>query len=267
MKEQEKSSADRQGPGSLLRYVGAVAEAAARRRQVRSVPKGAAADADGPPASRAETPADVLLVRDIMDTLAPSVRGTTPFTEVARALSRGHAGSLPVLDAQDQVIGVVSEADLLVRAAVEGTGPLPGALARYREVPLSDEARKETAERLMTAPAITVQPGATVAEAAWLACLSRLKRLPVVDQEGHLAGTVLRHALLEALVGDDGLRAEIEAVVRSTAPEAADTVQVSVHAGNVTLTGSAGAADVAAMLAGIREMDGVREVTDRLIAV
>ncbi|WP_374777344.1 CBS domain-containing protein [Streptomyces sp. NBC_01310] len=186
---------------------------------------------------------------------------------MARALSREHAGSLPVLDPQDQVIGVVSEADLLVRAAVEGTVTLPGALARYREVPLSGEARKETAERLMTTPAITVQPGATVAEAACLACLSRLKRLSVVDHEGHLVGTVLRHALLEALVGDDGLRAEIEAVVRSTAPEAADTVQVSVPAGSVRLTCSAGGTDVAGMLAEIRKIDGVKEVTDRLIAV
>lgn len=48
-----------------------------------------------------------------------------------------------------------------------GASPLPGALARYLEVPLGDEARKETAELLMTAPAIIVRPGATVAEAAW----------------------------------------------------------------------------------------------------
>lgn len=100
----------------------------------------------------------------------------------------------------------------------------------------------------MTAPAVIVRPGVTVAEAAWRACLSRLKRFPVVDHEGHLVGTVFRHALLEALAGDDGLRAEIEAVVRSTAPEAADTVQVSVHAENVTLTGSAGGTDVAGCL-------------------
>ncbi|WP_326586546.1 BON domain-containing protein [Streptomyces sp. NBC_01294] len=80
-------------------------------------------------------------------------------------------------------------------------------------------------------------------------------------------GTVLRHALLEALAGDDALRAEIEAVVRSTAPEAADTFQVSVHAGNVTLTGSAGGTNAAGMLAEIRKIDGVKEVTDRIIAV
>ncbi|WP_405833402.1 MULTISPECIES: CBS domain-containing protein [unclassified Streptomyces] len=281
MKEQEKSSAgsearriapthawrpdEAQSRDSLLRYVGAMAEAAARGRQARSVPTGPPAGADVHPEPSAEIPVGVLLVRDIMDTAAPSVRGTTPFTEVARALSREHTGSLPVLDPQEQVIGVVSEADLLVRAAVQGTGPMPGSLARYREVPLSGEIHEETAERLMTTPAITVQPGATVAEAAWLACLSRLKRLPVVDREGHLVGTVLRHALLEALVGDDGLRAEIEEVVRSTVPEAADTVQVSVHAGNVTLTGSAGATDVAGMLAAVRKIDGVKEVTDRIV--
>ncbi|WP_405443204.1 hypothetical protein OG373_37360 [Streptomyces avidinii] len=96
MKEQEKASASSEEQGSLLRYVGA--GAAARRRQAPPGPTGSAADADG-----------------------PRHPGPKP-----RALSREHAGSLPVLDPQDQVIGVVSEADLLVRAAVEGTGPCPG---------------------------------------------------------------------------------------------------------------------------------------------
>ncbi|MFD5619745.1 hypothetical protein [Streptomyces yangpuensis] len=56
----------------------------------------------------------------------------------------------------------------------------------------------------------------------------------------------------------------IEAVAGSTAPESADIVQASVHAGNVTLTGSAGGTDVAGMLAEIRKIDGVKEVTDRI---
>ncbi|WP_329315713.1 CBS domain-containing protein [Streptomyces sp. NBC_01278] len=210
-----------------------MADVASRRRQAQPVLTVSKSDANGPPASQPEIPAEVLLVRDIMNAAAPSVRGDTPLTEVARALSREHAGSLPVLDPQDEAWSrkPTSEADLLVRAAVEGTGPLPWALARCREVPLSHEARKETAERLMTAAAITIRPGSTVAEAAWLACPSRLKRLPIVDHEGHLVGTVLRHALLDALVGDAGLRTEIEAVVRSTASEASATVQVSVHGG------------------------------------
>ncbi|MFG2981087.1 hypothetical protein ACGFYQ_07470 [Streptomyces sp. NPDC048258] len=87
-----------------------------------------------------------------------------------------------------------------------------------------------------------------MAEADWLARLSRLKRLPVVDHEGHLVGTVRRYALLDTLVADDGLRTEIEAMVRSKAPEAAAPGRVSVHAGHVRLTGSPGGASVATCL-------------------
>ncbi|MFD0268208.1 hypothetical protein ACFVGY_16770 [Streptomyces sp. NPDC127106] len=54
---------------------------------------------------------------------------------------------------------------------------------------------------------------------------------------------------------------------RAEAPEAADTVQVSVRAGHVTLTGSASGAVVARVLAEIRKTDRVKELTDRLIAV
>ncbi|WP_438309504.1 CBS domain-containing protein [Streptomyces sp. HUAS TT3] len=258
---------------ALLRYLGVVTDIASRRRSAPPVKAGSSATATqrgtagATSAPRPEAVVGMLLVREVMDTPAPSVRGDAPFAEVARELSRERVGSLPVLDAEGQVMGVISEADLLARAAVEGTGHRPGALARARERELSDAARKETAEGLMTAPAITVHPEATVAEAAWLASLSRLKRLPVVDHEGQLVGTVHRRTLLEALVGDDGLRSEIEAVLRANAPEAADTVRVSVRTGHVTLTGSASGADVARVLTDIRKIDGVKELTDRLIAM
>ncbi|MCX4458922.1 CBS domain-containing protein [Streptomyces sp. NBC_01340] len=64
----------------------------------------------------------------------------------------------------------------------------------------------------MTSPATMVLPGATVAETAYIAALSRLKRLPVTDHDGCLVGVVRRNALLQALIRDDaGIRKEIEA--------------------------------------------------------
>lgn len=122
--------------------------------------------------------------------------------------------------------------------------------------------RGETAADLMTSPAITVLPGATVAEAAWLAALSRLKRMPVTDREGRLVGVVRRDALLQALIRDDaGIRAEVEA----TCPSAdRDAVQVAVHNGIVELTGRMPTATARRLLAEIERIADVIEVQNLL---
>jgi CBS domain-containing protein len=48
-----------------------------------------------------------------------SVRADAPFKEVAARLREKHAAAFPVLDADDKVIGVVSEVDLLPKEALE----------------------------------------------------------------------------------------------------------------------------------------------------
>ncbi|MEV7503268.1 CBS domain-containing protein [Streptomyces sp. NPDC093018] len=118
----------------------------------------------------------------------------------------------------------------------------------------------------MTSPAITVLPGATVAEAAWLAALSRLKRMPVTDRAGRLVGVVRRDALLQALIRDDaGIRAEVEATVEATCPPAdRDAVQVAVHDGIVELTGRMPAATARRLLAEIERIADVIEVKNLL---
>ncbi|MFJ5830616.1 CBS domain-containing protein [Streptomyces sp. NPDC093089] len=69
----------------------------------------------------------------------------------------------------------------------------------------------------MTSPAVTVQPDTTVSEAAWLMALSRLKHVPVAEPDGRPVGSVHRHTLLDALLGDDatileGVRGRIRQV-------------------------------------------------------
>lgn len=110
------------------------------------------------------------------------------------------------------MVGVVSESDLLAKVAFEVSGHRPGRIGGLRERRMHGKARGETAADLMTSPAITVLPGASVAEAAWLAALTRLKRIPVTDGQGHLVGVVRRDALLQELIKDDaGIRAEVRA--------------------------------------------------------
>ncbi|WP_261399444.1 CBS domain-containing protein [Streptomyces misionensis] len=114
----------------------------------------------------------------------------------------------------------------------------------------------------MTSPAITVLPGASVAEAAWLAALSRLKRMPVTDRAGRLLGVVRRDALLRALLRDDAaLRADVETTVAACCPpDYREAVRVAVHDGVVELTGRMPAATAARLSAEIAKIADVVEV-------
>jgi CBS domain-containing protein len=113
-----------------------------------------------------------------------------------------------------------------------------------------------------------VLPGATVAEAAWLAALSRLKRLPVTDGLGRLVGVVPRDALLQALIRDDaGIRAEVEARMEACCPPGdRATVEVAVHDGIVELTGRMPSATTARLVAEVEDIADVVEVKSLLTA-
>ncbi|BBC98242.1 CBS domain-containing protein [Streptomyces griseofuscus] len=118
------------------------------------------------------------MVREVMDVPAAHIRADPPYRDITRMLAREQAGALPVVEAEDHVVGVVSESDLLAKDAFEASGHRPGPIGRLRERRLRGKARGETAADLMTSPVITVLPGATVAEAAWLSALYRLKLMP-----------------------------------------------------------------------------------------
>ncbi|MFF3364020.1 CBS domain-containing protein [Streptomyces misionensis] len=247
--------------GLLLRYLGAVAEAAARHRdEVEQAPSAPAAPRpepvrEGPGLGRPT-------VREVMDVPAAHVPADLPYRDIARVLADEQAGALPVVDAEDRVVGVVSESDLLAKVAFEASGHRPGPIGRLRERRLHGKAHGETAADLMTSPAITVQPGATVAEAAWLAALSRLKRMPVTDHSGRLVGVVRRTPCSRRSSGTtpgSGPRSRPRS--RPARPPAdRKAVRVTVRDGVVELTGRMPAATAARLLAEVEKITGVVEV-------
>ncbi|MGI5441041.1 CBS domain-containing protein [Streptomyces shenzhenensis] len=249
----------------LIRYLGAVATAAAGHARIEERPQ-PEAQPPSPPPGGPVPPARELRVRDVMDVPAVSLRDGLPFRDIARLLAREQVGAAPVVDAQDHVVGVVSESDLLAKVAFEASGHRPGPIGRLRERRLHGKARGETAADLMTSPAITVLPGASVAEAAWLAALSRLKRLPVTDHDGRLVGVVRRNALLQALIRDDAaIRAEVEARIEACCPPAhRKAVEVAVHDGIVELTGRMPSATTARLVAEVENIADVIEVKNLL---
>ncbi|MEU9386673.1 CBS domain-containing protein, partial [Streptomyces sp. NPDC048279] len=205
-------------------------------------------------------------VRQVMSVPAASVRGDTPFLDVAHTLSHEHVSAVPVVDAEDHVIGLVSESDLLAKAAVMSTPHRPGPLTRLREHRLYEKSRGETAATLMTYPALTVHPGDLVTDAAWTAARSRLKRLPVVDHLGRLVGVVSRIDLLRSLVRDDAeIREEIEGrILRGDLLLDPAAFLVEVENGVVTVEGQLDVDLLPKLLESIREIEDVVDVIDHL---
>ena len=142
-------------------------------------------------------------VSDVMTTSVVTVDRITPYQEIDRLLTEREISGVPVLKMGRQVAGVVSEADLL--AAEDETARkarLASAIGRRWRL------RKRphlslTAEVLMTAPAVTIGPDATIPSAARLMNTHHIRRLPVIDEDGKLVGIVSRRDLLSVFLRPD----------------------------------------------------------------
>jgi CBS domain-containing protein len=207
------------------------------------------------------------LVRDVMTAGVVTAAKDTPFEAVAAALRRHRISAVPVVDGESRVIGVVSESDLLAKLALGiDEDRLPGA-AGIRHRHQLEKARAVTAAELMTSPAMTVRPDDTVEQAARVMYKRNVKRLPVVDADGHLAGIVSRADVL-AVFGraDADIAEEIRAGILAGEPhEEHRPFDVSVQSGVVTLFGRPLAAEQGyRMIRQARHVQGVVAVRDRL---
>lgn len=176
-------------------------------------------------------------VRDIMTTQVVTVDRITPYKDIAELLVDHQISGMPVLTLGRHVAGVVSEADLIAaRDKHAGSHRLWTGLLQYG----SDRGRhaRLTAENLMTAPAVTIHPDATIAAAARAMTDHHVKRLPVIDEDGKLAGLVSRRDLLSVfLVPDAEIERQVRELVAEVAPQ--EDVKVQVRGGIVTLTSHA----------------------------
>ena len=133
-------------------------------------------------------------VRDVMSTHVIAVRQSASYKDMAAMLHEQRVSAFPVLDDHNKVIGVVSESDLLTKAALEGT--VPGMLQSMVSQREHARASALTAAELMTSPPVTIGPDEPVTEAARLMYSRRVKRLPVTSDEGTLIGIVTRADVL-----------------------------------------------------------------------
>ncbi|MFB4294717.1 CBS domain-containing protein [Nonomuraea sp. ATR24] len=210
-------------------------------------------------------------VADVMTTGVVSVTADTPFKDIAETLIEHAISAVPVVD-DKQVIGMVSEADLLrkeeFREQFYREGYRPPLRARLRHPKGRQKAEGDTAAELMTSPPISITADAPVAAAARLMDARDVKRLVVLDAEGRLAGIVSRRDLVKLFLrSDDAIAAEIRDDILDRALWV-DTsgVRVEVTDGVVTLSGwmeRRTEAGLAARLA--TRVNGVVDVVDKVM--
>lgn len=207
------------------------------------------------------------VVRDVMSAHPVSVPRTASYKEIAAQLRELGVSGFPVVDDDGKVIGVVSEADMLVKEAL--AGGYHGVRDRVAAAVHPSERRKAggvTAGDLMTSPAVTVGPDDTVEHAARLMYARGLKRLPVVDAVGRPAGIVSRTDVLAVFDRpDEEIRLEIIGQVIPPLSEPS-WYAVRVHDGVVILEGTPESVSIGHdVLRRVRQVQGVVAVRDRLV--
>ena len=203
-------------------------------------------------------------VQDVMTARVVSVPESAGYKDIVTLLRRHRVSAVPVVDSAGRVTGVVSEGDLLAKQTAPA---LPtGAVRMAWRLRERSKAAAVTAAELMTSPAVTVTPGADVAKAARLMRDRQVKRLPVVDADGHLAGIVSRMDVLSVYERPDGqIRDEVATGVLGRLLLDPLSFGVTVRSGIVTVTGQADSRAVALSLLGaVRNVEGVVAVRDRL---
>jgi CBS domain-containing protein len=152
-----------------------------------------------------------LLVRDIMELDPPRV-SVVDSTEQVLQLMRDHElPGVPVVNEGGRCVGIITEADLVLSGENEDLHlphyfQLFGGVVFLESVSHFEERLRKafasTAEDLMTPDPVTIEPSATVREAARVIARKKHNRLPVVEH-GRLVGVVTRLDVLDALTSND----------------------------------------------------------------
>ena len=184
-----------------------------------------------------------LMVRDLMTPEVVSVRPELPLKEAARMMVDHAYSGLPVVDEAGHVLGVLSEADLILK---EGgfEAVHHRRLARLfgdRQEAVEQVAKIEavTVAEAMTSPALTIEPDRPVHEAARLMIEQRVSRLPVVE-DGVIVGIISRDDVIRSYLRTD------EEIARTIREEVLlkgmwidpATIEVRVEEGLVRLVGN-----------------------------
>jgi CBS domain-containing protein len=208
-----------------------------------------------------------MLVEKLMTRQVAAVMPEASLKGAAAVLAQGHVSGLPVIDGNRVVVGVLSESDIVYR---ETGGSDSAHFVQSLTLPKDQPDRKAQATTVrdaMSSPAITIESRHPIDRAARIMVNKRVRRLPVVDAEGHLVGIVTKADLVRAFIrSDDELAREIrEDVLERRLWLKPEAIDVHVHDGEVELSGQVETRADAQLIPGfVEQIPGVMHVLSKL---
>ncbi len=183
-----------------------------------------------------------MLAKDVMTTEILTVTPETDVGEIAQILLDAHISAVPVIAGDGELVGIVSEGDLIHRAEAE-TRRRPSWWLRLLATPEESSERylREFGRRardVMTRDVITVEPDTPLTEIAAMLEKYHVKRVPVME-DGKLVGIVSRANLLRGVATwqkPSGVRVE-DSALRALLLKALSEADLPMHLVNVTVTG------------------------------
>jgi len=129
-------------------------------------------------------------VSSVMTANPASCTAQTPLRDVARMMIDNDCGQIPVVDDARRPIGVITDRDIAVRVVAQGR-----------------DSNAACASDAMSSPVRTVNADCSIKDVVCAMEADKVRRLPVVDSDGRLAGIVSIADL--ALAGKDEATAEV----------------------------------------------------------
>lgn len=133
-----------------------------------------------------------LLVRDVMTFDPVSISPDRPLSDAVKMLLSSIFTGLPVIDDQHRPIGVITQGDLIARGGMPMRLGLLAASEKERIDAVLEKMATRRVGDAMTAPAVTIGNERPLSAAVDLMLQKEVKRLPVTDENGRLAGMLSR---------------------------------------------------------------------------
>jgi len=138
-------------------------------------------------------------VKEVMSQRVITISRHADLHEAARLLSEHRISGAPVVNEEDQVIGVISEADILTLAGMKREHTFKDIVRNILGEPVPVKKSGNRVEDVMSSPPITAKIDDYIGDVAKIFDERRIKRLPVVDDNGKLVGIIARADIIRVL--------------------------------------------------------------------
>jgi CBS domain-containing protein len=143
--------------------------------------------------------ASAMRVRDAMTRDVLAVSKFDDISHAVKLLADRNISGLPVVDRENRVVGIISEADVVSMVGSRRAHTFTELMRPIVGHPLPERKIGHLVGDIMTSPAVTVFPEAEISEAVRLMDGRRIRRLPVVDKDQRLVGLISRSDIVKAM--------------------------------------------------------------------